>query len=296
MLAYRSRSQALALGDKMKHALVTTIVFIVTILPNTIVYPEVLKSIQATPALDEEIRYIKAGHLIDFDNMMYEVEISWKTDIPNITQFHVYRKVDNEDAYRLIETIRYSDGVRKYKVPPGRIYRYSLATIYSGEKVSRVDHPLIITTAWDTVSRDLSELIFINDTAQSTNSKHRNFALKALKLGIKSLECKEMLLDASYSDDPVIRAFAVLGLGYFGGWNMHVDVFTENLSNSDPSIRWAALSSLYYPKGATVRPWVKRKKEVICEEVKGLSNDKAQIVEEKISFILQYRGCSETSN
>jgi len=192
-----------------------------------------------------------------------------------------------EDESDLIERVPYRQGGTKYSVIPGRWNSYGLI----GETKYR--DVFMLHTGWSSVSRDLSEIEFINETLTSIEDTHREFARKALGLGIESSECKEMLLNAIDSGDSVLRAFSLLGLGYARGWNEYITVFEKGVEDDHPLVRWAAISSLYFPKGPIVRPWAPMKKEAICTNLEGLLKDKARMVREKASFILQHRECSE---
>jgi len=280
----------------MKYSLAMLFGIVVSIFPNSGLCSQAKSNTQIDQTLGTAIEFSRAGYLNSWDNKTYEIIISWQTNSHDIVAINIYRKEGKDDVFELFDTVSYEIGRRNYFVRPGKRYQYELRTIDNSLKESENYEALTITTGWNRVSRDLSEIDFINKTAKSKNNMHEEFALRALGLGITSEECKKMLITGTDSEDLVIRAFSLLGLGYVRGWNNYISIFEENIGSSDPVVRWAAISSLYYPKGGIDRRRVRGKKEFLCKNLYELSNDNSKDVRAKIFFLHEYMECSENHN
>jgi len=191
--------------------------------------------------------------------------------------------------------VPYENGSQNLYVEPEKDQQYVLTSIDKSLAESEHSKELRVTTGWRKVSPDISEIVFINNVSGSDISEHREFAKKTLTPFISAEERKKILMIGANSDDLVIRAFSLLGLGYVRGWNKYMTVFEKNISNDDSIVRWAAISSLYFPKGPIERPFMKRKKEDKCKILYELSRDESQIVRAKISFLLKHLQCTESN-
>ena len=279
----------------MKPITVAAIVILICFGMNNSLRAENTHNTQKSHIFGEKIYFSKAGFLKSWDDMTYKINISWQTTQSDIIYINIYVKEDHEEEYHLIKKVPYENGSQNLYVEPEKDQQYVLTSIDKSLAESEHSKELRVTTGWRKVSPDISEIVFINNVSGSDISEHREFAKKTLTPFISAEERKKILMIGANSDDLVIRAFSLLGLGYVRGWNKYMTVFEKNISNDDSIVRWAAISSLYFPKGPIERPFMKRKKEDKCKILYELSRDESQIVRAKISFLLKHLQCTESN-